>query len=125
MVATVLIDQYIQAGRSLAEMLKQAEFGLQGAFWLYRSESGSWHLVLVTDLVDTLGTLESYKRVQEVLGPDNGLMLLDVKVVGSTNPLATVPQKVQRRGPSTWMLPFSGPITGGGYVDEALVYQLT
>ena len=80
--------------------------------------------MLVTELVDTLGTTEAYKRVQDVLDPDGGLILIDIKVVGLTDPLASVPKKVHRRGPLTWMLDFSGPLKGGGYVDSALVYQL-
>jgi hypothetical protein len=124
MVATVLIDQYIHAGRGLVEMLQQSEFPLQGAFWLYSSESDGWRLVLVTELVDALGTTEAYKRVQDVLDPNGGLTLSDVKVVGTSAPLASVLQKVHRRGPPTWMLDYSGPLTGGGWVDSALVYQL-
>ncbi len=63
----VLVKSQRQAAWTLLEALKDKQFSMSAAFWHYLSEAETWRLVIATALVDELGTIAAYTKLQRLL----------------------------------------------------------
>lgn len=63
----ILVEEKINAGRAIVEALRQDGFPIAAAFWCRVPESGFWRLVIGSELIDRIGPLEGYRRLQEIL----------------------------------------------------------
>jgi hypothetical protein len=122
---TALVDHLIDDGERLLQALKQDQFDIMAAFWLYTSEDELWHLYLVVDGVEAKGTRDAYGRVFKVMRQLQQPLWVestDVKIVGPSEPIAKAVldylahQTVNLR---TW---FRRTRLGGVAIDSALVY---
>jgi len=69
----VLVEDKIEAGKSILAELANSGFEIERAFW-YRIPDGFWRLVIGSATVDRIGPLEGYHRLHEIL---NRLQLRD------------------------------------------------
>jgi hypothetical protein len=67
MARDVVVDLDIEGGKQLIDALDEAGFPVQSAFWLFRSESDSWRLVISTPVADKEGSLGAYHQIQPIL----------------------------------------------------------
>lgn len=67
LVRTSLNDQMLEAGTKLLQDIKDANFDIMAAFWLFFVEAGEWRLVLVSPRVDSDGPRKLYAELSERL----------------------------------------------------------
>jgi len=67
-------------GKRLTEELKRSQFPYQGVFWLYEEPLDDWELVVATELVDTVGSRQTYLKLADITS----------KVLGSYSPMARI-----------------------------------
>jgi hypothetical protein len=63
----VLVSEQVATGKRIVEALRKDRFPISGAFWYRMPESGFWRLFIGSKLVDRIGPLEGYKRLQSIL----------------------------------------------------------
>lgn len=66
MIGTALSPAEIELGSSVTHALLEAEVPLNGAYWLYASESAEWRLCFVLADFDKHGPAAAYARIQRV-----------------------------------------------------------
>lgn len=66
MLVQVLVEDQINAGREIQGELRKEGFRISNAFWC-RMPSGLWRLVIGSRIVDRIGGLEGYRRLNTVL----------------------------------------------------------
>lgn len=67
LVRASLNDQMLEAGTKLLQDIKDADFEVIAAFWLFFAEAGEWRLVLVSPRVDRDGPRKLYAELSERL----------------------------------------------------------
>jgi hypothetical protein len=84
-----LVDDRVEVSEKLVRLLDREGFRLHGAFWILRTDDDRWHLMIVTPLVDEIGPLETYKRVQSILmaNKDLDIELSDLVAASPHDPL--------------------------------------
>jgi hypothetical protein len=125
---TVLVDTDIEAGRRLLDSLDKANFPVDAALWLYSPDSDDWRLTIASNLVDSLGPLQTYGRIQTVLTtmpPGFRLALKDIAVVSPKSPLIqalrdSVPVAADGREFRLRQSAISGV-----FVDDAYIYRVS
>lgn len=66
-----LAPEMFAAGYELTHRLRHDnDFGLLCSLWRYTTESNAWKLVLGTPLVEGLGPIHTYQRIQEIMERD-------------------------------------------------------
>ena len=122
-----LTKEMIDGGRELTLRLKGSGFPVVASLWMYLPESNIWRLHIASPLVDTKGSLYSYRKIQSVLRESEdefgGMMLSDVTVI---EPSAKVIAALQR-GPISDSLTekrLKGSLIGGHYISDAYIYKL-
>jgi hypothetical protein len=80
-----LTSEMIEAGHHLLTLLKEANYDVAAAYWLYNSDAGEWRLTLAMADVDSKGSREVYSKIWTVLNRTNenytGLDLSNITVV--------------------------------------------
>jgi hypothetical protein len=92
MANAILVDENISDGLKLVETLDDTDFPLNGALWYRFDELDQWRLLLISPLVDQIGTQATYRRLHESmqasgLGSRLHLGLDDITVVSPNNDL--------------------------------------
>lgn len=129
---TLLVMFPLDAGRRLIAALDAAHFDFRAAFWLYRSEADDWRLYIASPIVDEIGPLKTYKRIQDVLlgldqtdnNPFDQLSLSNITVVSPRNPLVRALRKAAHVGPGDQEVRICGNAIDNIYVDEAYIYRM-
>src|SRR5579872_3797841 len=85
MYKTILVKEIIEEGSRLLERLKRNNFHLTAALWYSVPDSSQqWVLVIVSPVVDQVGPLAAYGRLQRLLGglqPPSRLSLSDISLI--------------------------------------------
>jgi len=126
MVAKVLVDADIEAGRKLIEGLDAAKVPIKAALWLYLPEFQRYQLMLASSVYDQAGPLEAYRTLVDVLrtlSPDDKSRLQSVNIVGESDPLVNSLRTMVRLDPGTSGIRYSGS-PGREYIDDAWIYRL-
>ena len=85
-----LVDAQIRDGLNLAIQFHHDGGMADAVFWARDSDSGKWHLYVVSGLVDTAGPIEAYGKLYDTLRklPDSSLQQFRIKLVGRNDPAA-------------------------------------
>jgi len=80
----ILVNDLLAEGQRLLEALARNRFPVVAALWSYFPESMEWRLVIVSPVVDRIGPLRAYTRIQRVLATINPshLSLTDIAALG-------------------------------------------
>ncbi|MEK6284894.1 MAG: hypothetical protein AABO57_04065 [Acidobacteriota bacterium] len=146
MVKTLLVEQDLKEGRRLLERLacKEAEVELawgkhraafvgrsdvrvRAAFWWYFPESQEWRLVIATPLVDEVGPLSAYGRVQaelSVISPPLTLSLQNISLISPKDERVKAFKKQLKIAPDPVGVRFTRSALNGTYIEDAYVYRL-
>ena len=127
MVATSLVDGKIRAGEKLVQGLDKAEFPFKAAFWFYVPESGIWHLMIATELVDSQGPRAVYGRVDDIMhdylnGED--LYLREISVVSPKDSLIKALGKAVRTGRGISGIRMTRNSINNVYIEDAYIYRV-
>jgi hypothetical protein len=63
----VLVRTEREAAWKLLEDLEKEQFPMTAAFWQYLPDAETWRLVIATPLVDEIGSIAAYTRLQTLL----------------------------------------------------------
>jgi hypothetical protein len=115
----------MEDGAKLVGRLKEAGFPVTTSAWIKESDGGRWHLYVVSPAQERLGPLKGYRRVLAVMEQQPSPFAVgftDVKLIGTTDPVAKALTAVRdsisgRRG--AW---FQGSRLGELEIDAAYVY---
>ena len=124
MVASPLVDPYIEDGRKLVERLDGEGLSPEAALWFYLSESHEWRLILALKQVDELGPRETYKRIQRVLDAEPSLSLRNVSVVSPDDDTIQLLRRAIRTSGGISSIRFTGNAIDGIFIEDALIYRL-
>jgi hypothetical protein len=123
----VLVTSQIDDGRRLLEQLDRDRFPVSVAFWVKRSEEGSWNLYIASSSVDSERFGESYHSVFSALdrisGPSVSVTPSDIKLVKDTNPIARDSKEIRDQYPSRNPVEYRGERLGDLSIYEAQIYQ--
>src|SRR5690349_5100146 len=79
----------IEFGKTLWQSLRASRtFPTSGVFWLFRLESGVWHLVIATSRVDAVGPKNAYAELAEItkhIPVDSG-QLFKIELISQKDP---------------------------------------
>ena len=127
MYKTILVKEIIDEGSRLLELLKRNNFHLNAALWHFVPDSNQqWVLVIVSPVVDQIGPLAAYGRLQRLLGmlrPASRLSLSDISLI---SPLSQEYQNLRSLVSGAGRLGIgaaAGPIRDVTF-EDAYVYQL-
>jgi len=120
-----LVEHQIDDVPKLIDQLKQDNFDVRAAFWLFTSEADQWFLYLVSDVVDRNGITEAYKLVYKVLRRLTNLWInpFEVKLVSPDHPIAkaVIDFLSKQHAPrATWV---RGTNLGDVYIEHAYIYN--
>jgi hypothetical protein len=67
MATAALVDRSIDLGRKIIAVLSRAGIPVTVGLWAYASDAEEWRLMIATPLVDDIGPLAAYKKVQKAV----------------------------------------------------------
>lgn len=67
-----LMESDLNFGRKITDQLKATKFPFKGVLWLYDEDGDDWRLVVGSDLVDTEGPRETYRKLGEAISSVGG-----------------------------------------------------
>jgi hypothetical protein len=120
----LLVEQQIDDGQELIDLLLREGFDVSAAAWVKPSEEDRWLLYLVSKEVDERGLSAAYRAVHPVFGKLHApwVSLADLKLVGPTNPVAIDIKEINQKYPGRSPTRTRRPQLGGMSIDEAYVY---
>jgi len=119
-----LLEAQLQSGQQLVEQFMADGHSVQAAFWARTSDDENWFLYIVTELVDQLGSLETYRTVRsalEKLGP-SWLALSEVKVISPAEPMSQDVISIIKQRNSPLPTRIGSRVLGRIGVDQAYLY---
>jgi hypothetical protein len=119
-----LVDWRIEVGQRLIQQLIHDGFDVTVAFWVKASEQDWWHLYIASKVVDERGPVEAYRALQMSLQrlPGTAISLTDVKLIGTTHPLAQQMLGLRERSLDRKSLFYRDLGSSNGSIDEAYIY---
>lgn len=127
MVAKILVDHDISAGRRLVETLDRSNVPIRAALWLYDSDRESYELMLAMPLYDEKGPIAAYRTVVDAvrtLPDEDRSRLSQINIVGPHYELIETIGKAIQTGPGISNIRLTGNSFDRIYVDDAWVYRL-
>ncbi len=146
MVKTVLVEQDLDEGRRLLDAfddkeaerpvtwrksptaaISHARARVQAAFWQFLPESLEWRLVVATPLVDEIGPLSVYSKIQADLGkikPPLSLTLQNISVISPKDERVKMLRKSMKIVSGAPRGRFSASPVIGAYIDDSYIYRL-
>jgi hypothetical protein len=123
---STLVENRIDDGRKLINLLTQKGFPLTAVFWVETSEEGDWLLYIASPVVDQKGTAAAYRDVYAVLTTISGtsISVSDVKLIGINNPITKDVLGIRERYPGKNPTVSRRRQLGSIAVDEVYVYPL-
>jgi len=121
-----LVENRIDDGRKLINLLNQKGFALSAVCWVKTSEEGDWYLYIATPVVDQKGAADAYREVYGVLTSISGtsVSVSDVKLVGANNPITKDILGIRERYPGKHPTFSRRSQLGSVAVDEGYIYPL-
>ncbi len=122
------IDLDIDGGRKLFEALKEEGLDVSAALWYYFREPEEWRFVIATPMVDKVGTMEVYTRIQSILKKLDtfpNIHLWNISVVSPKSDLIKHLRSFIKRQPDNKSEHYLSRNTMNGfYIDNAVIYSL-
>ncbi|HZM63530.1 MAG TPA: hypothetical protein VFB59_00165 [Candidatus Saccharimonadales bacterium] len=124
-----LSEESIKLGKKVLVGLDKAKFPVTTAFWFLDAESTSWRYIVASKLLDDLGPIEAYGKLQKqllkILGK-NSIFIKNVSIVSPAHPLINL-LKIAVRTEPTWIggIRFTGNVINGQYIDDAYLYRVS
>lgn len=120
MAETALVDQNIEAGRQFVMLLDELGIKVHAAFWLYRSDTERWRLVIVCDEAEK-GSRDLYLKA---INAGSTMDLAMVEFQPTTNRFyKNLSQMLHIEGLSNARV--SQSTFNGVYIEDALIYRLS
>jgi len=101
--------------------------GEESAFWLLRSDSDDWALILAMSSVSKSGPRAAYTFIEGLLrrSPElTPLKLDDVVATSADDPLINLLRLALKTGPGINRIRFSRNRIGNAFIEDALIYRL-
>lgn len=124
-----LVEQDIQRGRRLLEVLDAADFGVSAALWLYSSDLETWKLTIAykgekKDIEKKIHeAAHVVSKAREELNDESILDLSRVRIVHDSDILISgLRPIISVNGIST--VRFSRNMINGIFVEDALIYRM-
>lgn len=117
----------IEFGRQLWQSLREnKKFPTSGVLWLFESETGDWHLIVVSPRVDKLGPRDAYRELAEVMRniPADSEQLLRIELISPKQPLYQALRSVFGQTASVEGARLGNTNVAGTYVDDAYLYEV-
>jgi hypothetical protein len=120
----LLVEQQIDDGQELIDLLLSVGFDVSAAAWVKSSDEDRWLLYLVSKEVDDRGLSAAFRALHPVLGKlhSSWVSLTDLKLVGPTSPVAADIREINRKYLGRSPTRTREPQLGGMPIDEAYVY---
>jgi hypothetical protein len=117
----------IDFGKSLWHALRgNKKFPVDGAFWLSRSESDAWHLLVATPRVDEIGRRKAYGELSKITRrlPLNSGQFLRVELISPREPLYQALRSVFGKTASVEGARLGNTQIAGMYINDAYLYEI-
>ena len=124
---STLVENRIDDGRRLINLLVGKGFPLTAVAWVETSEENTWFLYIASEMVDQKGAAEAYREVYGVLRTISGTSIStsDVKLVRGTSPITRDILEIQKRYPGNLPVVSQRCLIGTVSVNEVYVYTLS
>ena len=118
----------INCGDELLHELSEANFPVHRALWRYSSEQyGDWRLVIASKMVDELGPLAAYRKLDSILREHRPDLVPWVRSVHLVSPKDSLIRDLDKTYPPQQMtsqtLSILGSTAGSTFIEEALLYS--
>lgn len=126
MVARILVEKDIEAGRRLLEELDRQRVDITAAAWFFVADAERWRLLLASPIVDEKGPLAAYEVIQNTLTrmPETARpTFTDISAVSPSDRRVRAMAVAVKTGPGIHDVRFSRTVVGDMYVEDALVYR--
>ncbi len=121
-----LVENRIEEGQHLLDLLEEDRISVRAACWVKRTDLDRWIFYIATPIWDEKGPLEAYRKITPALRTlgNDWLTGSDVTLVGEKHPLVNDTREFLRRFPHR--TPIQSPLSliGGIPVEEIYVYTL-
>jgi hypothetical protein len=120
-----LTEADVEFGEHLWEALRLSPtFPINGMFWLFRLESGVWHLVIATTRVDLVGPRIAYAELAELTKRLDASQISRIELIGATHPYYQALRSVFGQAPFVAGTRFGNTQIGGMFIDDAYLYGI-
>ncbi len=127
MYAEALTAPDIEFGKELWGVLRGGKtFPVNGALWLFQSESSEWHLLIATQRVDEVGPRKAYEELAEVTKriPADSAQLLRIELISPRLPFYQALRTVFGKTKSVEGARLGNTQVGGMYINDAYLYEI-
>lgn len=116
----------IEFGKKLWELLRtNTMFPINGVLWLFRLESGEWHLLIATPRVDVVGPQAAYAELANATkNIPAGNQRLKVELISPKHPFYQALRSVFGETASVEGTRLGNTQIGGMYIDDAYLYEI-
>lgn len=119
----------VEFGKTLWQSLRTEagrDFPVNGILWLFRLESGQWHLLIATPRVDDVGPKEAYAELANVMKdiPSGWSQLPKIELISPKHPFYQALQSVFGQTASVEGVRLGNTQIGGMYIDDAYLYEV-
>jgi len=117
----------IEFGKLLWQALRGSKkFPVNGALWLYQSESDEWHLLIATPRVDQVGPRKAYEELSDVTRriPADLAQLLRIELISPKQPFYVALRSVFGETASVEGARLGNTQVGGMYINDAYLYEI-
>lgn len=117
----------INFGKELWNALRgNKKFPATGALWLFRSESGEWHLLIATPRVDEIGPRKAYEELSDItrrIAADS-TQLLRIELISPKQSFYQALRSVFGKTASVEGARLGNTQIGGMYINDAYLYEI-
>lgn len=123
----ILVEKYIDEGKTLLKSLDAHSFHVSAAMWFYDVDSDTWKYIISTPKVDEEGPLSVYRDIQKLIHKSNkNISLKDISVVSPHNNLVSILRKVIKTDKKAISgIRFSKNTIGNSFIEDAYIYRIT
>jgi len=117
----------IEFGNLLRRTLRASTtFPINGMLWLFRLQSGEWHLMIATPRVDAVGPKDAYAELANVIKsiPSVWSQFPKVELISPKHPFYQALQSVFGKPASVEGTRLGNTQIGGMYIDDAYLYEI-
>lgn len=122
-----LTEPDIEFGKKLWVLLRANKtFPINGILWLFRLESGEWHLLIATTRVDAVGPQQAYAELANVTKniPADWNQRLKVELISPSHPFYQALRSVFGQTASVEGARLGNTQIGGMFIDDAYLYEV-
>jgi len=124
----ILVNEYIEEGKSLIEKLDKKKFPVVAALWFYFSDQDEWKLLVATEKIDKEGPIASYKIIQDVLEDKNikNLNLDNISIISpSDNLISILKSAIKTSAQGISGIRFTANTINNVFIEDAYIYRIS